>query len=86
MICYYHVLLKCSLLSSIKLSSTSQFIKGKLRDLQKSPKKDLQRYLSGIVTFTFKNDTDGCGGRSACPEFWSCGNLSGVSPTISVLY
>ena len=64
-----------------KSSSTSHFIKGKSRDFEK-----LLRYLSGIVTFTFKNDTDGCAGWSACPEFWSCDNLCGVSPTISVLY
>ena len=64
-----------------KSSFTSQFIKAKSRDVQK-----LLRYLSGIVTFTFKNDADGCAGWSACPEFWSCGNLIGYSPTISVLY
>ena len=46
-----------------KSSSTSHFIKGKSRDLEK-----LRRYLSGIVIFTFKNDTDGCAGWSACPE------------------
>ena len=63
-------------------SSASQFIKGKSRDLQK-----LLRYLrSRIGTFTFKNDTDCCAGCSACLEFWSWGNLSGVSPTIPVLH
>ena len=64
-----------------KSSFTSQFIKAKSRDVQK-----LLRHLSGTVTFTFKNDADGCAGWSACPEFWSCGNLFGDSPTISVLY
>ena len=56
-----------------KSSFTSQFIKAKSRDVQK-----LLRYLSGIVTFTFKNDADGCAGWSACPEFWSCGNLLAI--------
>ena len=64
-----------------KPSPTLQFIKGKSRDLQK-----LLKCISGIVTFTFKNDIDGCAGWSVCPEFRSCANLSGVSPTISVLY
>ena len=62
-------------------SSTSQFIKRKSRDLQK-----LLRYLSGIVTFTFKHNTGACAGWSAFPEFRSSGDLSGVSPNISVLY
>ena len=79
------MLLSCALkMSSFvpnKQSSTSQFIKGKSRDHQKS-----LRYLSRIVTFAFKNDTDGYAGWSACPEFWSCGNRSGVAPNISVLY
>ena len=50
---------------SDKSSCTSQFITGKSRDLQKLP-----RYLSGTVTFTFKNDTDGCAGWRAFPEFF----------------
>ena len=60
-----------------KSSPTSLFIKGKSRDLLK-----MLRYLSGIVTCTFKNDTDGCPGWSVCPEFWSCGNLSHLSAVL----
>ena len=39
-------------------SSISLFLSGKSRNLQK-----LLRYLSGIVTSTFKAGTGGCGGR-----------------------
>ena len=56
-----------------KLSSVLQFINWKSRDLQK-----LLRYLSGIVTSTFKIVT---GGRFASPSFPGC---SGVLPTIFV--
>ena len=38
------------------------------------------------MTVAFKNDTSGCAGWSACPEFLSHGGLSGVSPTILLLY
>ena len=54
-----------------KSSSISQFIDGKSRDLQK-----LLRYLSGIVTSTFKFGT---GSRFASPSFPV---FSGVFPTI----
>ena len=64
-----------------KSSSTSQFIKGKSRDLQK-----LLSYLSGIVTSTFKDGTGGCADWSAFPGFPGCGGRSGVSPIIFVLY
>ena len=40
-----------------KSSSTSQFIKGKSKDLRK-----LLRYSSGIVTSVFKGEIGGCGG------------------------
>ena len=58
-----------------KSSSISQFINGKLVDLQK-----LLRYLSGIVYSTLKVGT---GGRFASPSF---PGISGVFPTIFVLY
>ena len=57
-----------------KSSYISQFINSKSRDLQK-----LLRYLSGIVTSTFKIGT---GGRFAS---LSIPGLSGVFPTIFVL-
>ena len=38
------------------------------------------------MTFTFKNDTSSCADWSARPEFLSRGDLSGVSPTIPLLY
>ena len=47
-----------------KFSSTSQFIKGKSRDLQK-----LVRYLSGIVTSVFKDGIGDCAGWSTSPGF-----------------
>ena len=53
-----------------KSSSISQFINGKSRKRQK-----LLRYLSGIVTSTFKVDTFGCGGQSASPSFPDCSGL-----------
>ena len=58
-----------------KSSSISQFINSKSIDLQK-----LLRYLSGIVTSTFKADT---GGRFVSLSF---PGLSGVVPSIFVLY
>ena len=54
-----------------KLSSISQYINGKSKDLQK-----LLRYFSGIVTGTFKAGT---GGRFGSPSF---PGFSGVFPTI----
>ena len=64
-----------------KSSSTSNFIKDESRVLQK-----LLRYLSGIVTSTFKDVTGGCAGWSTSPGFPGCGGLFGVSPTIFILY
>ena len=58
-----------------KSSSISQFINGKLRDLQK-----LLRYLSGIVSSTCKVCN---GGQFASP---SLPGFSSKFPTISVLY
>ena len=58
-----------------KSSSTSHFINGKSRNLQK-----LLRYFSGIVTSTFKV------AQFASPAFPGCGGISGVFPTIFVLY
>ena len=58
-----------------KSSSISQFTNSKSIDLQK-----LLRYLSGIVTSTFKADT---GGRFVSLSF---PGLSGVVPSIFVLY
>ena len=60
-----------------KWSCTLQFIKGKSRDLQK-----LLKYLSGIVTSTFKDGTDGW---STSPEYLGYGGLSGNSSTIFVV-
>ena len=57
-----------------KWSCTLQFIKGKSRDLQK-----FLKYLSGIVTSTFKDGTDGW---STSPEYLGYGCLSGNSSTI----
>ena len=78
------MLLPCTIkmqsFAHFKSNSTSQFIKGKSRDLQK-----LLRYLSGIVTSKFKNDTYGYAGWSTCPKFWSRGDFSRVSPIIFVL-
>ena len=54
-----------------------QFIKGKLRELQK-----LLWYLTGIITSTFNDGTGGCSGWSAFPSFPGLGYLSGASPTI----
>ena len=42
--------------------------------------------MSGIVISMFKDGTGGCGGWFASPEFPWCSGLSGVSPTIFVLY
>ena len=47
-----------------KSSSTSQFLKGKIRDLQK-----WLRYLSGIVTSAFKDGTGGCAGQPLSSTF-----------------
>ena len=57
-----------------KSSSISRFISGKSRDLKK-----LLRYLSGIVTSTYKVGT---GGQFASPSF---PGLSGVFPTVFIL-
>ena len=56
-------------------------MKGKLRDLQK-----LLRYLIEIVNSTSKDGTSSFGGWSACSGFPDCHGLSGLSPTIFVLY
>ena len=63
-----------------KSSSASQVISGKYRNFQK-----LQRYFSGIVTWTFKAGTGGsagCGGWDLLAFGGGCGGLSGVFPTI----
>ena len=67
-----------------KASPTSQFSKGKSRDLQK-----LLRFLSGIVISKFKDDTSGCVGWLVSPSFPGCGGLGGLYgdfPTILVLW
>ena len=79
--CYYDVLSIHSLLPNNKSSSISQFVNGKSRNLQK-----LLRCLSGIVTSTFKVGTVGCPGRFTSPGFPGRDGLSGVFPTIFVLY
>ena len=61
-----------------KSSSTSQLINSTSRDLQKS-----LRYLSGIVNFTFKDGTSGCGDQSVSPAFPGCESSS--TPSISSL-
>ena len=53
-----------------KSSFTSQFVEGKLRNLQK-----LLRYLSGAVNWTFKYSTCDCGGWSVPLVFPGCGCL-----------
>ena len=58
-----------------KSSSMSQFSNGKSRNPPK-----LLRYLSGIVTSTFKV------AEFASPAFPGCGGLSGVFRVIFVLY
>ena len=59
-----------------------------MENLQKVYLQKLPRYLSGIVTSTFKVGTPGCAGRLASPGFpgFGFGGLSGVFPTIFVLY
>ena len=64
-----------------KSRSTSQFIKGKSRDLQK-----LLIYLSGKGVSTFKHGPGGCGGQMASPSLPGRAGLFGVFPTIFVLY
>ena len=65
-----------------KLSSISQFINGKSRDLEK-----LLRYFSGIVTSTLKGGTGVSSDRSASPpSFPGRAGRCGVFPTIFVLY
>ena len=70
-----------------KSSSTSQFIGYKSRNLQ-----TLLRYLSGIVTSTFKAGTvesSGCGGSDPSSFGGICGGCGGLRvglPTIFVLY
>ena len=44
------------------------------------------RYFSGIVISMFEDGTGGYGGWFASPGFPWCSGLSGVSPTIFVLY
>lgn len=53
----------------------SQFIKGKLSDIQK-----LLRSLSGIATSTFKDSTGGCASLSAFSGYPDCGGCAGVRP------
>ena len=70
-----------------KSSSASQFINVKSTNLQK-----LLRYLSRILTSTFKVGTAGCGGHCVWVPSGFCGShgcrsgLFGVFPTIFVLY
>ena len=76
-----------------KSSSIAQFISFKSKNLQK-----LLRYLSGIVTSTFKAGTGGRGVRGGrgswdppvvsggCGAHFGCAGLCGVFPTIFVLY
>ena len=70
-----------------KSSFISEFISGKSRNPQK-----LLRYLSGIVTSTFKDGTGDCGGYTAWVSSGFCGGcggrlgIYGVFPTIFVLY
>ena len=63
-----------------KSCSTLQLIKGISRDLER-----FLRYLSGIVTSAFRDDTSACSGWSASPGFPGYGGISGISPNISVL-
>ena len=44
------------------------------------------RYLSGIVTSTFKVGTFGCGGSFESPSFPDRSGVCGVFPSIFVLY
>ena len=64
-----------------KWGSTPQTINGKCNNLQK-----LLRYLSGIVTSTFKFGAGGYGGQFTFPEFQDCDNFSAISIPIFVLY
>ena len=57
-------------------SSISEFINGKSNYLQK-----LLTYLSGIVTYTFKAGTVGCGDHFVFPSFPCCAGLFRVFPT-----
>ena len=56
-----------------KSSSTSHFLKGKLRDLQK-----LLRYLNEIVTYVFKGGIGSCGGCGSCGG-WDLSGFGGGS-------
>ena len=64
-----------------KTTSTSQFIKGKLRDLLK-----LLRYFNGMVTSTFSDGTGSCAGWSPSPGFPGCGGIYGAFTTNFVLF
>ena len=78
--CYYDVL-SIDNFCHDKSSSNSQLIIGISRYLQK-----LLRYLSEIITSTFKDDTGGCGGRMVSPRFPGHEGLSGVSPIFFLFY
>ena len=64
-----------------KSSYTSQLIKGKSRDNLR-----LLRYLSGIVTCTFKDGTGCCASWSASSGFPGCGGRCGIFPIIFTFY
>ena len=81
MLCYYDILSKQNILSTI----TDALLHSSAK-INKEVFQNLLAYLNGTVASTFKECTDGCTDQPLSPGFADCGGRSGVSSTIFVVY